>query len=309
VVRIPRRTHDPKRARVHYKNIQYEVDDHIATLTLHRPERMNAMNIPTIVEFLDAIDHVDADDDVRCVIVTGAGRAFCAGADLQDGRDTFASETWAEQPNIAPFRQRDGGGILALRIYRSPKPFIAAINGSAVGFGLTLTLPMDIRLCAEDAKLGFVFSRRGLVLDAAAGWFLPRIVSMTWATDWTYTGRLFAPAEAARAGLVRDVYPGDEVRGAALHLARQIAEANPVSVTCTKALLWRSASAATPWDAHRMDTAALKFMGPRDDTEEGVRAFMEKRAPQFTGRVSTDMPPGYLPWEEPEWEPLPKFGD
>ena len=287
-----------------YENIRYEVDDHIATLTLHRPERMNAMNIATIMELLDAIDHLDADDDVRCAIVTGAGRAFCAGADLADGRDTFASETWAEEPHIAPFRQRDGGGILTLRIYRSPKPFIAAINGSAVGFGLTLTLPMDIRLCAEDAKLGFVFSRRGLVLDAAAGWFLPRIVSMT----WTYTGRLFTPAEAARAGLVRDVYPGDEVRGAALDLARQIAEANPVSVACTKALLWRSASAATPWDAHRMDTAALKFLGPRHDTAEGVKAFMEKRPPQFTGRVSTDMPPGYLPWEEPVWEPLPPLG-
>jgi enoyl-CoA hydratase/carnithine racemase len=277
-----------------YETIRIDVADHVATLTLDRPDAGNATTVGMIAEVVAAIDAIDGDDDVRAVVVTGAGRHFCTGADLSRGDDTYAFRRW--DGDDGGLREgRGGAATLALRIYDSPKPFVAAINGSAVGVGLTMTLPMDVRLCSERAKLGLLFSRRGMVIDAASGWFLPRIVSMTWATDWAYSGRLFTPAEALRAGLVRDVLPAEDVLPAAQGLAAEIAEANPVSVSFAKALLWRAGAAPTPHEAARLDTAALAELGHRPDAAEGVRAFLERRSPAFTSRVSTDMPAVY-PW-------------
>jgi enoyl-CoA hydratase/carnithine racemase len=285
--------------------IHVDVDGHVATITLNRPDAMNAMTVEMIEQFVDAVDGLDgldgldADDDVRCVIVTGAGRHFCAGADLSRRDDSFAWERW-EADDRGLREGRNGGGTLTMRIYDSPKPFVAAINGSAVGFGLTMTLPMDVRVCADHAKLGLVFSRRGMVIDAASGWFLPRIVSMSWAAEWAYSGRLFSADDAVRSGLVRDALPAADVLPAARRIAEEIAEANPVSVSLTKALLWRGATCPTPWDVHRIDTAALAELGHRPDAAEGVRAFFEKRTPHFESRVGTDMPSVYPWWEDPD---------
>jgi enoyl-CoA hydratase/carnithine racemase len=246
-----------------------------------------------IHDLVDAIGRVDADDDVRCAVVTGAGRAFCAGADLSKREDTFVVDKYENEFVAA----RDGARAVALALYDSPKPFVGAINGSAVGFGLTLTLPMDIRICADNAKLGFVFSRRGMIIDAAASWFLPRIVSMSWAADWAYSGRMFSADEALRAGLVRELHPADAVLPAAHALAAEIAAASPVSVSFTKALLWRASTAPSPRLALDLDSAALRELGTRPDCAEGVQAFLERRPPQFTSKVSTDMPAVYGWWQ------------
>jgi len=289
---------------VTYETILYEVTDHVAVITFNRPEKMNAVSVQMIQEFIAAVDRLDADDEVRCVIVTGAGRQFCAGADLSRGADAYAWKRWKDESDGGLNEGRNGGGSFAMRIYNSPKPFIAAINGSAVGFGLTLTLPMDVRICAETAKLGFVFSRRGVVIDAASGWFLPRAVPMTWATEWAYSGRMFSPQEALRAGLVRDVLPAAEVLPAARRIAAGIAEASPVSVATSKALLWRASAAPTPWDAFHLDYAALADLAHGPDAAEGAKAFLEKRDAKFIGRVSTDMP-GVYPWWDEAPPPAP----
>lgn len=270
-----------------YEHILYEVRNQVATITLNVPERRNATTTPMIHDLVDAIDHLDADPRVRCVVFTGAGRTFCAGADLEKRDETFAVAKRA-------FDWRsDGASALTLRIYRSPKPFIAAINGSAVGVGLTMTFPMDIRLCADRAKLGLLFSQRGMVIDGASGWFLPRLVPMTWATDWAYSGRIFSPEEALRAGLVRSLHPADEVLDQAQELAAQIASANPASVSMNKALLWRMSPDATPYETARIDSEALAELGQRPDASEGVVAFLEKRQPQFKSKVPADLPRSY----------------
>ena len=270
-----------------YEHILYEVRDQVATLTLNVPERRNATTTPMIHELVDAIDQIDADPEVRCVIFTGAGRVFCAGADLEKRDETFTVAA-------REFDWRtDGASALTLRIYRSPKPFIAAINGSAVGVGLTMTFPMDIRLCANNAKLGLLFSQRGMVIDGASGWFLPRLVPMTWATDWAYSGRIFTPDEALAAGLVRSLHPAEEVVEVAQSLAAQIASANPASVSMSKALLWRMSPDATPFETARVDSEALAEFGMRPDAAEGVRAFLEKRSPRFESRVPADLPRSY----------------
>lgn len=270
-----------------YDHILYEVRDRVATITLNVPERRNATTIAMVHELIDAIDQLDADTDVRCAIVTGAGRMFCAGADLEKRGETF---TVAKRE----FDWRtDGASALTLRIYRSPKPFIAAINGSAVGVGLTMTFPMDIRLCASDAKLGLLFAQRGMVIDGASGWFLPRLVPMTWATDWAYSGRIFSPDEALRAGLMRSLHPADEVLEAAQELAAQIASANPASVSMSKALLWRMSPDATPDETARVDSEALAELGMRPDAAEGVTAFLEKRTPRFESKIPADLPRSY----------------
>jgi enoyl-CoA hydratase/carnithine racemase len=270
-----------------YEHILYEVEGGVATITLNVPERRNATTVPMIHELVDAIDRLDADPEVRCVIFTGAGRIFCAGADMQQREDTFRvverEFDW----------RTDGASALTLRIYHSPKPFIAAINGSAVGVGLTMTFPMDIRLCAEDAKLGLLFSQRGMIIDGASGWFLPRLVPMTWATDWAYSGRLFSPREALQAGLVRSLHAAEEVLPAALALASEIATANPASVSMNKALLWRMASDPTPEETARVDSEALAELGLRPDAAEGVQAFLERRPPRFESQVPRDLPRSY----------------
>jgi enoyl-CoA hydratase/carnithine racemase len=240
-------------------------------------------------ELIEAFDRSDADDDVRAVIVTGEGRGFCAGADLQAGGDTFNAEAQGrEYETDVP---RDGGGQVVLRIYESLKPVIAAINGPAVGVGITMTLPMDIRIVSDDAKLGFVFVRRGITPEAASSWFLPRLVGISQAMEWCATGRVFTAEEALRGGLVRSVHPKGEVVGVARQLAREIADnAAPVSVAIARRLLWDMLGASHPMDAHRADSRAIFARGQSADVVEGVTSFLEKRPPAFTDRVSDGLP-------------------
>jgi enoyl-CoA hydratase/carnithine racemase len=287
-----------------FEQIRYDVADHVATLTLHRPEALNAFTPTMKNELIQAFDLADADDDVRAVIVTGAGRAFCAGADLSAGGDTFDYRRRGGTADEAP---RDGGGLVSLRIYESRKPVIAAINGHAVGVGVTMTLPMDIRLAADTAKFGFVFSQRGISPEAASTWFLPRLVGPAQAAEWLYTGRVFQATEALAGGLVSRLHPADEVVAAARSLALEIAQnAAPVSVAISRQLMWRMLATPSPYDAHVADSRAIHLLGQRGDVREGVQAFLDKRAPEFTSRVSTDLPDVFGP-PLPSWaEDLPR---
>ena len=255
-----------------FQQIRYEVTDRVLTLTLDRPERLNAWTRRMGDEIAAAFDRADADDDVRVIVVTGAGRGFCAGMDLAAGADDH----------------RDGGGRVSLAIYASKKPVIAAINGPAVGVGVTMTLPMDIRLASADARLGFVFTRRGLVPEACSSWFLPRIVGIARAMEWVATGRVFDATEALEGGLVRSVHAGPDLLPAAHDLAREIADnAAPVSVAMSRRLLWTMLGADGPLDAHRAESLAMLSRGRSGDAREGVAAFLQKRAADFPDRVST----------------------
>lgn len=279
-----------------YREIAYDVEDGIATVTLDRPEALNAFTATMMEELLDVFDRIDADDDVRAVVVTGRGRGFCAGADLSAGGETFS---YGEQESV----HRDGGGRVTLRIFDCLKPVIAAINGPAVGIGITMTLPMDIRLVARGAKVGFVFARRGIVPEACSSWFLPRIVGIAQAQEWVVTGRVFDADEALRGGLVRSVHEPDDVLAEAYAIAREIAtHAAPVSVALSRQLLWRMLGASHPMEAHRIDSRAIAAAGASPDAAEGVTAFLEKREPRFTMRPSTDMPDFFPWWDEPEFE-------
>ena len=281
-----------------YDEIRYDADDHIATITLHRPDNLNAFTPVMKREMLDALESADSDDDVRVVIVTGAGRAFCAGADLSAGGDTF---DYKRRGGTATEPPRDGGGEVSLRIYEMRKPVIGAINGSAVGVGITMTLPMDIRLVADNAKLGFVFARRGVVPEAASSWFLPRIVGPSQAAEWLLTGRVFDAAEALAGGLVRSVHPAAEVVSAARELAREIADnAAPVSVALARRLMWRGLAFASPYDTHVADSRAMHQTGQAADVREGIAAFLEKRPADFPGRISADLPDVFSD-PQPSW--------
>lgn len=281
-----------------YDEIRYEVADNIATLTLHRPDKLNAFTNRMLKEIISAFDEIDADDAVRAVIVTGSGRAFCAGADLSGGGETFAkggSDVAAKTGVV-----RDGGGLVALRIFESTKPVIGAINGAAVGVGVTMTLPMDIRLASDATRFGFVFARRGIVPEAASSWFLPRIVGISRAAEWCYTGRMVGAEEARDAGLVRSVHDPDELLDAARAIAREIADnAAPVSVALTRRMLWRMLGADHPMDAHRVDSRAINSRGASDDAREGVMSFLEKRPPSFPGKVSDGLPDVFPDWVDP----------
>jgi len=283
---------------------RYEVADGIATITLHRPDKLNAYNGRMREEIAALFDETDADDAVRAVIVTGAGKAFCAGADLSSGTDTFDREAPQHQPYLEKLRvrdtYRDGGGTNTLRIYRSLKPVIGAINGAAVGIGATIQLPMDIRMASTAARFGFVFARRGITLEAASSWFLPRIVGMQTALEWCMTGRVFSADEALARGLVRSLHTPDELLPAARALAREIADnAAPVSVALTRQMLWRLSAAGHPMEAHRIDSRSIQSRGQSADVREGVGAFLEKRQAVFPDRVSTDMPAFFPWWDEP----------
>ena len=279
-----------------YTQIAYEVADGVLTLTLDRPDQLNAFTGTMMRELLDAFDRADADDDVRAVVVTGRGRAFCAGADLSSGGETFSRGGSDEVERGVP---RDGGGLVTLRIFESLKPVIAAINGPAVGVGITMTLPMDVRLCADDARIGFVFARRGIVPEAASSWFLPRVVGISRAVEWAATGRVFPAAEALEGGLVRSLHPKDEVLGVAQALGREIAENTaPVSVALTRQMLWTMLTADHPMEAHKLDSRVIASRGASDDAREGVTAFLEKRPARYPVRVSDGMPDLY-PWQEP----------
>jgi enoyl-CoA hydratase/carnithine racemase len=279
-----------------FETITSEVADGVLTITLNRPDRLNAFTAQMGRELIEAFDASDADDDVRAVIVTGAGRAFCAGADLGGGGDTF---DWREvqTDDAVP---RDTGGTVSLRIFSSLKPVIAAINGPAVGVGVTMTLPMDVRLVAEDAKLGFVFARRGIVPEACSSWFLPRIVGISQAMEWVATGRVFDAAEALEGGLVRSVHAGDELLGAARALADEIVgNAAPVSVALARRMLWDMLEADHPMEAHKADSRAMFARGQSADAREGVSSFLEKRPAEFTDRVSDGLPELYPGGVEP----------
>ena len=281
-----------------YEQIQYDVADGIATVTLHRPDRMNAFTPTMADEMLRVFDETDADDDVRAVVVTGAGRAFCAGADLSRGGDTFDPTVRGGSADEAP---RDRGGLVALRIYNSKKPVIGAINGAAVGVGVTMTLPMDIRLASEGARFGFVFARRGITPEAASTWFLPRLVGAQQAAEWLYTGRVFAAEEALAGRLVRSVHAVDELLPAAYAIAREIADnTSPVSVALSRQMMWRMLAASSPYAAHVADSRAIHRRGQSADVREGIESFMEKRLPIFPERVSHDLPDVFAD-PQPSW--------
>jgi enoyl-CoA hydratase/carnithine racemase len=280
-----------------YEQIRYAVADGILTITLDRPEKLNAFTTRMMYELLDAIDRADADDAVRVVIVTGAGRAFCAGADLSTGGGAF-DYTGGPVPHPAE-EHRVGGGLGGLRLYDAKKPVIAAINGPAVGVGATMTLPMDVRIASTTARMGFVFSRRGIVPEACSSWFLPRVVGISRAAEWVYTGRVFPPEEALAAGLVSRVVAPEAVLDTARAVAREIADnTSAMSVALSRQLLWKMLGADHPMEAHRADSQAIYWMGRSADAHEGVAAFLEKRPPRFTLRPSTDMPDFYPWWPE-----------
>lgn len=284
-----------------FTQILYDVANGVATITLNRPEKMNAFTNVMMEEMCSAFDRVDADDEVRAVIVTGSGdRAFCAGADLtpDSGGQVFASGSAVEE--LSDERVRDSGGRLTLRIFQCTKPVIAAVNGAAVGIGATMQLAMDIRLASDAARFGFVFARRGIVPEAASSWFLPKIVGISQALEWCMTGRVFGAAEALAGGLVRSVHAPADLLAEAMKLAREIADhTSPVSVAMTRAMLWRLSAEAHPMDAHRIDSRAIYRRSRSGDAQEGIASFLEKRAPIYPDKVSTDLPDFFPWWDEP----------
>ena len=283
-----------------FTQIRYEVVDRVLTLTLNRPQQLNAFTGTMMHELIAAFYAADADDDVRAVIVTGEGRGFCAGADLSGGSGTFDARGPTKPDEVdadaALDRLRDGGGRLTLRIFESRKPVIAAINGPAVGVGVTMTLPMDIRLASTSARLGFVFARRGIVPEACSSWFLPRIVGVSRAAEWCFSGRVFDADEALAGGLVRSLHAPDDLLPAAMALAREIAEnTSAVSVAMTRQMLWRMLGADHPMEAHKVDSRAIHALGRSGDAHEGVSAFLEKRPARFTDSARDDLP-SFVPW-------------
>ncbi len=285
-----------------FTQIRYAVEDRVAAITLDRPEKMNAFTPVMMAEIVQALDAADADDDVRAVVVTGEGRAFCAGADLTPGGGGGPFTSDDEVAELSDERVRDSGGRLTLRLFEMTKPVIAAINGAAVGIGATMTLAMDVRLASETARFGFVFARRGIVPEAASSWFLPRLVGMQCALEWCMTGRIFDAAEAQTAGLVLAVKKPNELLPAAYALAREIADNSaPVSVALTRQMLWRMAGENHPMAAHRIDSRGVYRRSRSADAKEGVASFLEKRAPDYQDRVSRDMPDFYPWWEKEEY--------
>lgn len=286
-----------------FETLLYAVDDGIATITLNRPEKLNAFNTQMMKDMIAAFDATDADDAVRAVIVTGAGRAFCAGADLSAGGETFNYDARSAADNEARRRdgvQRDGGGLLTLRIFDSLKPVIAAVNGPAVGIGVTMQLAMDLRLASTAARFGFVFARRGLNPEAGSSWFLPHLVGVQTALEWCYTGRIFPAQEAFDKGLARSLHEPDDLLPAARALAREIADNTaPVSVAITRQLIWRMAGAAHPMEAHRADSRGIEARGKSGDAREGVTSFLEKRPPNYPDKVSSDLPDIWTHWTAP----------
>ena len=289
-----------------FETLGYGVEDGVATITLNRPDKLNAFNTQMMKDLIAAFDVTDGDDAVKAVIVTGAGRAFCAGADLSAGGETFDYDKRGGEDRAARTRegvQRDGGGLVSLRIFDSLKPVIGAINGPAVGVGVTMQLPMDIRMASTEARFGLVFARRGLNPEAASSWFLPRLVGVQTALEWCYTGRVFPAQEAFDRGLVRSLHAPGELLPAARALAREIVENTaPVSIALTRQLLWRMAGAAHPMEAHRADSRGIQARGAMADAREGVMSFLEKRPPSFPNKVSSDLPDIWEHWSAPTFK-------
>jgi enoyl-CoA hydratase/carnithine racemase len=282
-----------------FEQITTAIADRVLTITLNRPERLNAWTATMGRELIEAFDQADADDEIGAIVVTGAGRGYCAGADLAGGGATF---DWRER-EAAGSVPRDNGGQFTLRVFASTKPVIAAINGPAVGVGATMTLPMDVRLAAEDARMGFVFARRGIVPEACSSWFLPRVVGISRAMEWVATGRVFSAQEALQAGLVRSLHPADELLDEAYALACEIVENTaPVSVALARRMLWTMLGAEHPMLAHRADSRAMFARGQSADAVEGVTSFLEKRPARFTDCVSDGLPDILPGWTEPEFQ-------
>ena len=279
---------------------KYDVKDNIATVTLSRPDKMNAFTKIMRQELIHLFSKADQDDSVRVVIVTGEGKTFCAGADLSGGGDTF-DQTLQDGKPVSISEHRDGGGQVSLAIHRCRKPVIAAINGHAVGVGITVTLPMDIRIISENAKVGFVFTRRGVVPEACSSWFLPRIVGIAKAAELVFTGRVFLAKDEADSGLFNYVVPGNRVLAKAMEIAEEIAEnTSEISVALSKALLWHGLMENDPQSVHLIDSRCFFWMGNSRDAHEGVQSFLDKRHPEFTMKVSRDMPDFYPWWKEPK---------
>jgi enoyl-CoA hydratase/carnithine racemase len=294
-----------------YEHILYDVRDRILTITLNRPDKLNAFTGTMQSELIDAFDQADKDDNVRAIIVTGAGRGFCAGADLSSGGNTFdraargrGAPTKADgSVDYSDDAVRDGGGRVTLRIFECLKPVIAAINGPAVGIGATMLLPMDIRIASTEARIGFVFSRRGIVPEAASSWFLPRLVGIQQALAWTYSGRVFPAEEALAGGLLMKVVPPDQLLPTARALAKELVD-HTAAVSCAliRQMMWKMLTADHPMEAHKIDSRGIYVRGASADVKEGVSSFLEKRPPQFTDKVSKDMPPYFPWWEERKYE-------
>jgi enoyl-CoA hydratase/carnithine racemase len=293
------------------ETIRYDVADGVGTITLNRPDVMNAMSRTMTNELIAIFDQTDKDDAVRAVIVTGEGRAFCAGADFSKGQDPFdksknATTNAAIRPDgsvdYSHPGSRDGGGILALRIFNSLKPVIAAINGAAAGVGASMTLPMDIRIASETAKMGFVYARRGIVYECCSSWFLPRIVGISRALEWSFSGRVMQAKELKEGGLLKDVVPPGELLPAARAIATEIAEHTaPVSIALMRQMAWRSLGMSHPMEAHRIESRGISTRGRTPDAKEGVQSFLEKRPPHFPCAVSKDMPDFFPWWDEPKY--------
>lgn len=283
-----------------FETIEWSLCGPVLTLTLCRPEKMNAMTRVMRQELCRALDLADTDDAVRSIVITGAGRAFCAGFDLSEGTRAFDTSAPSRTPGPADEPGRDGGGVLALRLFACTKPLIGAINGAAVGIGASMLLPMDVRVASRDSRFGFVFARRGIVPDACASWFLPRVVGIAKALEWSLGGHVFDADEALAGGLVSQLCEPGDLLARAQALALGIAEsAAPVSVALTRQLMWRMLGASHPMEAHRLESAALQSRGSAADTAEGVASFKEKRPPQFPDKVSSDMPDFYPWWTDP----------
>lgn len=283
-----------------YQEIIYEVEDQILTITLNRPEKLNAFTRTMLDELLDALDRADADDDVRAIIFTGAGKGFCAGADLSAGAKSFDADARDDRPSGL---NRDGGGILTLRLYDCLKPVIAAVNGAAVGVGATMQLPMDIRIASDKARFGFVFARRGIVPEACSSWFLPRVVGISRALEWSYSGKVFGAGEALRGGLVSEVVTTEELLPRARQIAREIAsETSSISVTLIRHMMWKMLGADHPMEAHKLDSRGVYHLGRGADAREGVNSFLEKRLPEFPNKVSEDLPEYFPWWSEREFD-------
>ena len=283
-----------------FTDILFDVSDGIATITLHRPDALNAFTNQMVRDLKVAFDKIDENDDIRALVMTGSGRAFCAGADLSSGGSTFekGGSDITDKGGVV----RDGGGLVSLRIFEMKKPVIAAINGAAVGVGATMTLPMDIRLASTKAKFGFVFAKRGIVPEACSSWFLPRLVGISQAAEWVYTGRLFSAEEALSGGLVRSIHEPEDLLPAAYAIAREIADnTSPVSVALSRQMMWRMLGANHPMEAHRVDSRGIQMRGRSADAKEGVVSFLEKRAAVFTDKVSDGLPAIFPGWEDPEF--------
>ena len=282
---------------MNYEAINYEVEDNILIITLNRPEKLNALNGTMSSEILDALDRADSDDNVKAIIFTGKGRAFCAGADLSGGNTTFDYDS--DGRGIHP----DGGGVLTLRIFECMKPVISACNGPAVGVGATMQCAMDIRLASENAKYGFVFSKRGIVPEACSSWFLPRCVGINTALEWTYSGRIFDASEALERKFIRSIHKESDLLSDAKKLATEFAnQTSAVSVAMTRQMMWKMLGADHPMEAHKIDSRGVYFTGKSADAHEGVQSFLEKRPAEFKDKVTEDMPEFFPWWEKRQFE-------